>query len=183
MAKEKDATSAELAILSILAEGPMHGYGLEQIIQGRNMREWTQIGFSSIYYILNKLMKLGWAEKTFDPGKSEGPPRQIYRLTEKGRRKWKDGVLKALSTPDQFDNRFQLALSNIGNLNKREVVEALVRYKKALLEIQENVGRRFAAQAAHLPPHVAGMFELSQRKLQVELNWLSEFIPQMQDPG
>jgi len=174
--KDKEATAAELAILSILAEGPMHGYGIEQVIQDRNMREWTQVGFSSIYYILNKLLKLGWLEKYTDEEQSEGPPRQVFRLTETGRKKWKDAILKALSIPDQFDNRFQLALSNIGNLDKSEVIQALEEYQQALFKIQRNVEMRSSAQGAFMPWFVQGMFDLSRRKLSEELRWLSEFI-------
>ncbi|MFL7891509.1 MAG: PadR family transcriptional regulator, partial [Anaerolineales bacterium] len=47
-------TNAELAILSLIAEQPRHGYDIEQAIVARGMRDWTEIGFSSIYYLLNK---------------------------------------------------------------------------------------------------------------------------------
>ena len=55
-------TNAELAILSLIAEQPRHGYDIEQIIEARGMREWTEIGFSSIYYLPNKLEKAGLVE-------------------------------------------------------------------------------------------------------------------------
>ncbi|HUV26505.1 MAG TPA: PadR family transcriptional regulator, partial [Anaerolineales bacterium] len=55
-------TNAELAILSLIAEQPRHGYDIEQVIEARGMREWTEIGFSSIYYLLNKLEKDGMIE-------------------------------------------------------------------------------------------------------------------------
>ena len=44
-------TNAELAILSLIAEQPRHGYQIDQVIQERGMREWTEVGFSSIYYL------------------------------------------------------------------------------------------------------------------------------------
>ena len=50
-------TNAELAILSLVAEQPRHGYEIENVIEQRGMRAWTEIGFSSIYYILKKLEK------------------------------------------------------------------------------------------------------------------------------
>jgi len=48
-------TNAELAILSLVAERPRHGYEIEQVIAERGMRDWTEVGFSSIYYLLKKL--------------------------------------------------------------------------------------------------------------------------------
>ncbi|MEQ9246341.1 MAG: PadR family transcriptional regulator, partial [Nitratireductor sp.] len=52
-------TDAELLLLGLVAEMPRHGYELEQIIDTRGMREWTQVGFSSIYFVLGKLEKSG----------------------------------------------------------------------------------------------------------------------------
>ena len=37
--------NAELAILSLIAEQPRHGYDIERVIEAWGMREWTEIGF------------------------------------------------------------------------------------------------------------------------------------------
>jgi DNA-binding PadR family transcriptional regulator len=37
-----------LTLLGLLAEKPRHGYELEEVIIARGMRDWTEIGFSSI---------------------------------------------------------------------------------------------------------------------------------------
>lgn len=50
----------ELALLGLLAEGPKYGYQLEENIAARGMRAWTEIGFSSIYHLLNKLAEQEW---------------------------------------------------------------------------------------------------------------------------
>ncbi|MAC39111.1 MAG: PadR family transcriptional regulator, partial [Oceanicaulis sp.] len=52
-------TDAELLLLGLVSEMPRHGYELEQVIETRGMREWTQVGFSSIYFVLGKLEKAG----------------------------------------------------------------------------------------------------------------------------
>ena len=49
--EEKLLTDSELLLLGLVAEMPRHGYELEQVIEQRGMREWTQIGFSSIYFV------------------------------------------------------------------------------------------------------------------------------------
>ena len=66
--KIKKLTDAELMILGLLAEMPRHGYELEQVIEKRALREWTEIGFSSIYFVLGKLekSKLVSAKKAVD---------------------------------------------------------------------------------------------------------------------
>ena len=85
-AKQKSVTNAELAVLSLLAEKPMHGYQIEQTIASRGMREWTEIGFSSIYYILEKLRSRGCVESHLEPAEGKGPSRQVFSLTPSGAR-------------------------------------------------------------------------------------------------
>nr|MBA3799931.1 PadR family transcriptional regulator [Geodermatophilaceae bacterium] len=45
-----DLTPSELTVLGLIVERPRHGYDLEQVIEQRGIRQWTDIGFSSIYY-------------------------------------------------------------------------------------------------------------------------------------
>jgi len=78
-------TNAELAILSLISETPRHGYEIEQTIEKRGMREWTEIGFSSIYYLLNKLEKAGLVESQLIPTQGRGSRRRVYQITAEGR--------------------------------------------------------------------------------------------------
>ena len=74
----KIVTEAELMILGLLAERPRHGYEIEEVIEARGMREWTAIGFSSIYYLLNKLEKGGGKRPELAESRMEqGVPRDF----------------------------------------------------------------------------------------------------------
>jgi len=66
-------TNAELAILSLIAQQPRHGYEIEQVIEERGMRDWTEVGFSSIYYLLNKLEKDSLIEGHVESHVGQGP--------------------------------------------------------------------------------------------------------------
>ena len=70
----------EELILGILAEQPCHGYQIEKLIEERGMRKWTDVGFSSIYYILEKLEKKGLAESVPTKGKDK----KEYKITKSG---------------------------------------------------------------------------------------------------
>ena len=76
-------TNAELAILSLVVEQPRHGYEIEQIIEERGMREWTEVGFSSIYYLLKKLEQAGLVVGRLDDA-GPGPARRVYEATPAG---------------------------------------------------------------------------------------------------
>jgi DNA-binding PadR family transcriptional regulator len=73
---EMKLTNAELAILSLIAEQPRHGYEIEGVIEARGMRDWTEIGFSSIYYLLNKLEKDGLVASQLTASRGRGPARE-----------------------------------------------------------------------------------------------------------
>jgi hypothetical protein len=69
---KSNLTDAELLVLGLVAEMPRHGYQLEQVIEQRGMREWTRIGFSSIYFVLGKLEMMGlFAAKKTGRGQSK----------------------------------------------------------------------------------------------------------------
>lgn len=95
----KTLTDADLLVLGLLAEMPRHGYELEQVIDDRGMREWTEIGFSSIYFVLNKLERL----KLVKAGKTSGvKARKRYSLTEAGTKAVKAHSVKALVRPSEW---------------------------------------------------------------------------------
>lgn len=61
----------EIVLLGLLTEGPKYGYQLENDIETRGMREWTEIGFPSIHYLLHKSETRGWVVSTL--GESSSP--------------------------------------------------------------------------------------------------------------
>ena len=104
-------TNAELAILSLVAEHPRHGYEIEQIIQQRGMREWTEIGFSSIYYLLAKLDGAGLIVSRLEEG-ARGPARKVYEATPAGRQALRGGTLELLAVPHRSSS-LELGLANL----------------------------------------------------------------------
>ena len=89
-------TNAELAILSLIAEQPRHGYQIDQVIKERGMREWTEVGFSSIYYLLKKLEGQGLIEGRLWEAE-RGPARKVFTATSAGESALHAAVLDALS--------------------------------------------------------------------------------------
>jgi len=174
--KTKTVTDAELAVMSLLAEKPMHGYQIEQIIEERGMRDWTNIGFSSIYYILEKLRKINWLESALEYGEGKGPARQIYSLTTAGRSAWKKAAINALSNPFRSNSNFQLGLSNLLHLEKSQIIPALEKYVKKLEQKYQRVSEKLTDQGEDLPWNASAMFDLSLAQIKTELNWVKAFI-------
>jgi len=162
--------------MSLLVEKPMHGYQIEKIIEERGMREWTNIGFSSIYYILEKLRKIGWLKSVLESGEGKGPARQIYSLTTTGRDIWKRAVITALSHPHRTSSNFQLGLSNLLFLEKEQIISSLEVYVNELEQKHQQVMGKFSNHDENLPWNVSAMFDLSLTQIKTELDWVKSFI-------
>jgi len=175
IAKQNSVTNAELAVLSLLAEKPMHGYQIEQTITSRGMREWTEIGFSSIYYILEKLRSRGFVDSQLEPAQGKGPSRQVFSLTSEGFALFRQAALKALASPSRSFSNFQLGLTSTPMLDKREILEALNNYC-ALLKNKYSELMIKSSEQNNLPWHVVMLFKHDLSQLQCEMDWLKEFI-------
>ena len=118
-------SNAELALLSLLAEQPRHAYEIEQVLEERNMRDWTEIGFSSIYRLLSKLEAAGWLSSQLQPPEGRGPARKVYQLTPAGKKAWQDAALHNLAEPERKFSSFLLGLDNLCALPPTEVQQAI----------------------------------------------------------
>jgi DNA-binding PadR family transcriptional regulator len=176
-------TNAELAILSLIAETDRHGYEIEQVIEARGMREWTDVGFSSIYYLLKRLEDYGWIKSGKRTVVGQGGPRKVYSITAQGVRVFEQAVYEALSTPERNLDNFQLGLASSTHIPKPKTIEALNAHIAALKSRREHVRSRREEQAP-LPLNVDGMFELSLRLIETQLMWIREFLQRWeQDDG
>lgn len=169
-------TTLELLLLGLIAETPQYGYQLEQTIEQRGMREWTEIGFSSIYYILNKLES---ANLVFSEKHTEGdrPARKVYNLTENGFTVLRKGILDCLRNPRINSSDFLIGLAYAPVCTSDEVKAAL---QTNLLNLQsrlENVYRKQELSGGtHLPLHVRALFDHSISMMEAEIQSIQAIL-------
>lgn len=163
-----------MVVLTLLAEKRNHGYELEGLIEQRGMREWTEIGFSSIYYLLQKLASEGLVAMVPQPS-GRGPARKVYSLTTAGRQVWQVASLAALATPTRSWSAFQLALSALPMLPIEESRRALAYYRASQTARLTRMEDRRRAQYP-LPQHVEALFDHSRSLLVAELGWLDGYL-------
>jgi DNA-binding PadR family transcriptional regulator len=165
----KDAlSSAELAVLSLLGEAPQHGYEIERLIEQRGLREWTGIGFSSIYFLLDKLRKRGLAEPLSEA--AGGKARRPFAITEKGRQRLVEESLRALIEPARAWPGLLLGVANWPLVAGSGGVQALESRAAAL---RTESGRLEAARDAQqpLPPFVEAMFDYALGQIAADIEW------------
>lgn len=169
-------TNSELALLSLLAEAPRHGYELEQLIRERGMRNWTEIAFSSIYFVLEKLVKKGLASSEVHPGIEGRPNRKVYSITPEGYSALKQGVIKGLRSPEPGGQAFLIALSCQPLLEPAELDSALRARIRELTTLIENLSVNPASLDPRSPAHVHAMFEYSLTLLLAERAWVEDYL-------
>jgi DNA-binding PadR family transcriptional regulator len=174
-----ELTDAELLVLGLVAEMPRHGYQLEQVIEHRTMREWTQIGFSSIYFVLGNLerMRLISARRPAAT-KATSKARKVFHVTKAGRRALVAQTLAALSTVRPGYSSVLLGMINWPVLERDDALRALQARRDA---IEAEMARLSIIQTDQqpLPDHVEALFDHAIGQLGAEVAWVTRTLDYM----
>ncbi|PPK98170.1 DNA-binding PadR family transcriptional regulator [Kineococcus xinjiangensis] len=165
-------TDAELTVLGLLAERPRHGYDLDRTVEERGMRQWTSLGSSSIYYLLDKLVARGLVER--DPAPA-GSRRSVHRLTATGHRITEEQSLDALDTPSPVRGRVLIGIANSRELTSPAVQERLRRRLGSLRAQLEELDRRSREQEP-LPSQAAALFDYGRAMLLADAAWTEDLL-------
>lgn len=76
--------TAELAVLSVLEEGPLHGYEIGRRIKKRSGGA-LHFTLAALYPLLYRMEHRGWLNAKWETG-GNGKRRRCYQLTAKGKK-------------------------------------------------------------------------------------------------
>jgi len=174
-------STADLVLLSLLAERPMHGYQANAELERRQVRDWAGLSRPQIYYSLEKLARNGFL-RTVRSRKRAGPERRVFLATTAGR----SALANALERPDWTNQREKptfltwIALSwqarkgvFLRQLVRRQkfIEQEIAREKETLKAIRKEVGH---------PYHEAiWMVTLVISEFENELCWLAQVRREM----
>jgi DNA-binding PadR family transcriptional regulator len=175
-------STADLVLLSLLAERPMHGYEANAELERRQVRDWAGLSRPQIYYSLEKLARNGFLRTVSSRKRAGGPERQVFLATKAGR----SALANALEWPDWTNQREKptfltwMALSwqarkgvFVRQLVRRQkfVEQEIAREKETLKAIRTEVGH---------PYHEAiWMVKLMISEFENELRWLTQVRREM----
>lgn len=165
-------TDGELTILGLLAEQPRHGYDLDRVIEERGIRVWTSLGFSSIYYLLDRLASRNFIEVAAE-GRSAR--RATYRPTAAGYEVLAQRSAEALESITPVRARVLIGLANSPVLATAEVTRRLRRRAELLAEELDGLRRR-RAQQEPLPDFVQAIFDYGEAMLAADLAWTEQLL-------
>jgi DNA-binding PadR family transcriptional regulator len=172
----KQLTDSELLVLGLVAEMPRHGYDLEAVIEQRGMREWTEIGFSSIYFVLGKLENRGLIKAEAPAGATA---KKTYKITAAGRKTLVRQTLAALGSVRSNHSSLLLGMIHWSVLTRDQALSALQARKDALARELERLQDIHADQQP-LPDYVDAMFDYTIGQLRAEGDWIATTLDYMQ---
>jgi DNA-binding PadR family transcriptional regulator len=114
-----------LAVLSLLAERPMHPYEMSTTLRERHKEESIKLNYGSLYSVVASLVKHGLIEVQETVREGNRPERTVYAITDPGRTKLVDWLSGLISTPAREFTGFEAALSLMGALPPDEVMRLL----------------------------------------------------------
>ena len=85
-------SSIRLFVLSAVAElGPVHGHLIRLMAERMQAPLWTDISVGAIYGAINRLAREGLLRETAQERAGNRPTRQLYEITDAGRRARRGG--------------------------------------------------------------------------------------------
>jgi len=175
----KPLTDAELLLLGLVAEMPRHGYELEREIDRRGMREWTQIGFSSVYFVLGKLEKAGLVSSRSAKPRAGAKARKVFALTAAGRRALVARTADALRGYRPTYSSVLLGMVHWPVLERDEALGAL-EARGGAVEAELARLADVRAERQPLPDYVDAVFDFSLGQLRAEAEWIARTLEYMQ---
>ena len=163
-------TPAETTVLGLVIERPQHGYDLEQTIDRRGIRQWTEIGFSSIYYLLTKLEGRGLVHVPDAPAAAKS--RRVFHATPEGRAAAARNALALVAESGPAPQPLLVGIANLGLFSEDEYRQAL-RTRLAAVEARLVAVREAERSQALLPLPAREVFSYSTSLLEAERQWLA----------
>lgn len=170
-------TDTELILLGLVAEGDCYGYQIEAKIKARNIRNWADIGFSSIYYVLAKLEKQGLVTSKQEKS-PQGPSRRVFAITTTGRKLLTGQTLYRLAQRIPLPSSFYAGLALLKHVDLKAASKALAEHARGVRARLDQLNRDRQSEHTSL---AEAMFDLGYRLAEAEESWLEEFHHRLEE--
>ena len=166
------------AILGLLADGPLHGYGLKAAYQ-RELVPGAELNIGQVYQALDKLEPEGHVTVEVVQ-QSERPDRKVYTLTERGRRELEAWLRAPSERGLELRNESFLKLMLAWRLSRRpgagvaaDPAAVLAGERRVCLaQLHELTGARARAEREGSPLPALVLLELAIGRLTAFHGWL-----------
>lgn len=160
----------QFVVLGLIAEFPSHAYSIDQRIEDRGMRNWTDIGKSSIYRIIGELEQaqlISYYEEEVD-----NRLRKVYSVTEKGMKVLKTKVFNTINKYiGKNDEDFYVAFSMLPILATDDLIRALLNAFQNISKHKQEL-EQMLSKSQDYPLNVIGLFKHPIMILETDIKFL-----------
>jgi DNA-binding PadR family transcriptional regulator len=169
-----------LAILGLLEDGPLHPYGVQQLIKQWGKDQVINVGQrASLYKMISRLTEAGLIRIVSRDRDHQYPERTSYQLTEAGRAASRQWMAEILATPRNEFPEFPAALSFLPMLTPDTTRELLTQRRELLAQ---RLAERDALLGSHDLPRVTMLeTEYLRTVTQAELDWVEAVLAGLRD--
>lgn len=175
-------TQIETILLALLYEEDRYGYEIESVVEEREMRNWTKIGFSSIYNSLKNLEKKGWIGSRYEE-EYGSPARKVYFIKEDYREPVRETIKKILHAPQRVYSEFSIGLAFSHFLTTEEVYECLIKYRESLEKRKQIILQAYSDQQSIIQDiiHIRALFTHPLKLIEAEVEWINELLNEIKE--
>jgi DNA-binding PadR family transcriptional regulator len=175
-------SSLALAILGLLQDGPLHPYGMQQLIRRWGKDEVINVGQrATLYKMINRLCEAGLIKPAGTTRDHSYPERTSYELTEVGRETRQQWMAEVLSTPRNEFPEFPAGLSFLPLLTPESTRELLVTRRDKLAQRLAERDALIARVGFSLPRVTMLETEYLHAVTEAEIRWLDSVIAALSD--
>ncbi|GAA1697076.1 PadR family transcriptional regulator [Fodinicola feengrottensis] len=173
-----------LAILGLLEAGPLHPYGMQQLIKEWGKDQVINVGQrATLYKMIARLTEARLIKVCETTRDNLYPERTSYELTDAGRaaaRQWMDEIL---STPRNEFPEFPAALSFLPLLTPEAAADLFERRRELLIQelTERDAELTTALEGFQLPRVTLLESEYLRALTQAELRWIDEVLAGLRD--
>lgn len=131
------------AVLSLLTDGPSHGYELRVAFERAVGPQWGGLNIGHLYQVLDRLSRDGLVTSSVVP-MSDRPDRRVYELTDAGREELEAWLGSAALRSGGYRDDFMLKLmaaARMGRNRVRQVVDLQRRHELGRLKALDQLSR------------------------------------------
>jgi DNA-binding PadR family transcriptional regulator len=166
-----------VAVLSMLAEAPMHAYRMQQLIKERHKDEVVNVAQrNSIYQTIERLLRDGLIQVQATERAENRPERTVYEITAEGRKTLREWMLTMLSTPAREFPEFPAALAFLPIVRQEEARDALARRTEALEAQLSALDSEMAQGLTFLPRIFLVESEYQRAVVEAELQYVRSMV-------
>lgn len=160
----------QFVVLGLIAEFPSHAYSIDQRIEDRGMRNWTDIGKSSIYRIIGELEQAELI--SFYEEEVDNRLRKVYSITEKGMKVLKAKVFNTINEYiGKNDEDFYVAFSMLPILTADDLLQALLNAFQNISKHKQEL-EQMLSENQDYPLNVIGLFKHPIMILETDIKFL-----------